>query len=468
VYLLLPEIASSLVATSFRGAKDAMPSPMSTDLSPQPGKQTFSRRTALKLLGAGALLAACAPVTAPSSSGGEAAPSSSPVTIRYAHMNCWDETLCTGQHDLTAEFNKKSSDVQVEAMEWSWSNYLATLTASVSAGESPDVMNVGWGEVVSLGRPYFITLNDYVTDDLKTNIRPASWTSCKLGEDVYGIPVFEQLNELLYYRQDVWDKAGISTEPVSWVDYVATAKQLQEAGITDAWGMQAQGAPIVTRFLETQIQNLSPVFVQDGDKWSHTLNTPEAKESGEFWYSLWRTEKVISQANLQRSSVQLEPLFADGTLGMYYGITQSYFSMAQTYPDIADSIRIAPIMKKKQGATMGGAFSLSIFEQSKTKDQAWSFVEWATSADIMNRYWIPTTRVLPTRTDVDYPEMPAEVLARFQEYQAAQSVFPFIPTWEDIKGRAFTPVLGEMAAEGGVDFESGWAQLISQTEQAMG
>lgn len=429
----------------------------------------LSRRTALKLLGAGAFLAACAPVTAPSSGNGEAAaPSSSPATIHYAHMNCWDETLCNGQHELTAEFNKNHSDAQVEAVEWSWSNYLATLTAAVSAGESPDVMNVGWGEVVSLGRPYFITLNDYITDDLTKNIRPASWTSCKLGDQVYGIPVFEQLNELLYYRTDVWEKAGITQEPVSWTDYVDTAKQLQEAGITDAWGMQAQGAPIVTRFLELQMQNGSPVFVEEGDKWSHTLNTPEGKESGQFWYDLWRTEKVISQANLQRSSTQLEPLFADGTLGMYYGITQSYFSMAQTYPDIADKIRIAPIMTKKQGATMGGAFSLSIFDESQAKDAAWSFVEWATSADIMNRYWIPQTRVLPTRMDVDYPEMPEEVIARFKEYQEAQSVFPFIPTWEDIKGRAFTPVLGQMAAEGGVDFESGWAQLVSQTEEAMG
>src|SRR5688500_11896708 len=108
----------------------------------------LTRRATLKLLSAGAagaFLAACAPVAAPSGDAPVAA--AEPVTVRYAHMNCWDEVLCGGQRDLTTEFNENNADVQVEGVEWSWGNYLATLTASVSAGEAPDVMNVGWGEV---------------------------------------------------------------------------------------------------------------------------------------------------------------------------------------------------------------------------------------------------------------------------------------------------------------------------------
>jgi ABC-type glycerol-3-phosphate transport system substrate-binding protein len=376
--------------------------------------------------------------------------------------------MCTGQKDMLAEFNEANTDVQAEGVEWSWGNYLATLTAAVSAGEAPDVMHVGWGEVVSLGRPYFITIDDYITDDLKTNIREASWTSSRLGDKTYGIPVTEQLNEVLYYRKDVWDNAGISAEPQTWDEFVATAKALQEAGISDAWGMQAQGAPIVTRFLETQFQNGSPVFVEEGDAWVHTLNTPEAIEAGQFWYDIWRTDQVVSQSNLQRSTSDLVPIFAEGNMGMLYDIVQAYFSLRDQYPDMADQIHIAPIMTHKQGATMGGAFALSIFQQADDKDAAWKFVEWATSADIMNRYWVPQAKVLPTRVDVDYPEMPDHILARFQEYQAVQSVFPFIPEWETIKGRVLTPILGQMASEGGLDFETGWQNLIDQTEFVIG
>lgn len=428
----------------------------------------ISRRSFLKIASTAAaatVLARCttapqaetAPTEAPK-------PAAGPVKIRYAHMNCWDEVMCKGQRDLIAEFNAAHPKIQVEPVEWSWSNYLATLTASVTAGEAPDVMNVGWGEVVSLGRPYFISIDSYLDDDLKSNIRPASWMSCKLGDQTFGVPVFEQLNEVLYYREDVWEKAGIAKEPETWEEFVAVAHQLQEAGIDDAWGMQAQGAPIVTRFLETQFQNGSEVFLQEGEKWKHTFDMPEAEEAARFWYSLWRDKKVISQSNLERSTSDLVPVFAEGKMGMLYDIVQAYFTLRQQYPDMADKIRIAPAMRKKTGATMGGAFSLSIFQQSKNKDAAWEFVKWACGADVMNKYWIPTTKVLPTRTDVNYPDMPDHILKRFQEYQAAQRVFPFVPEWEAVKGKVLTPILGEMASDGGVSFESGWKTIKEQTD----
>ena len=427
----------------------------------------ISRRTVLQLMGAGAtgaLVAACAPQTTPQATAAPTSPG--PVKIRYAHMNCWDEGMCNGQKQMITDFNAANPKIQVEAVEWSWGNYLATLQAAVSAGEAPDIMNVGWGEVISLGRPYFITLDSYLDDDLKNNINVASWNSSRFGDQTLGIPVFEQLNEVLYYRSDVWEKAGVTSEPQTWADYLAVAKQLQAAGITDTWGMQASGAPITSRFIETQFQNNSPLFVQNGDKWQHTLDTPESREAGQYWYDLWQGAKVISQSNLQRAGSDLEPVFAEGKMGMLNAITQTYFSLVQAHPELADTIRIAPPAKQKSGATMGGAFALSIFQQSKNKDAAWEFVKWASSAAIGNKIWIPTTKVLPTRKDVSYPQMPDHIQKRFAEYQAVQRIFPLVPQWEEIKGKVLTPGLGQMAS-GAVDFDTGWKNLIDQTNFVM-
>lgn len=430
----------------------------------------LSRRSFLKgiTLGiAGATLAACAPgaITTQTSSTNPtpAANKPGPAKVRYAHMNCWDDTMCKGQRDLVKEFNDSHPNIVVEPVEWSWGNYLATLTASVSAGEAPDIMNVGWGEVVSLGRPYFEPLDSYINDDLKQNINPASWTSSKLNDKTYGIPVFEQLNEVEYFRQDVWDNAGITKEPETWEDYVQVLKTLKDSGISDPWGMQANGAPIVSRFLEIQFQNGSDVFKNDGDKWTHTFNTPEAKEAAKFWYDLWNDFGVIPKGNLQRSTSDLEPLFKEGKVGLLSNITQSYFSMVSTYPDIADQIRVAPVMRNKVGATLGGAFGMSMFLQSKAKQAAWEFIAWATSKDVMQKYWVPTAKVLPTRKDVPLPKMHEQVTTRMAEYQKAQRVFPFFPDWEAVKGKVLTPVLGEMAG-GKVDFETGYQNIIKQIE----
>ena len=430
----------------------------------------ISRRSFLKVLGAGAAgaaLAACAPAptaTVPAQSTSTSAPALGPAKVRFAHMNCWSDSMCKGMQTMVADFNSSHKSIQVEAVEWSWSNYLATLTAAVSAGEAPDVMHVGWGEVVSLGRPYFEPLDSYLTDDLKTNIRDASWTSSRIDGKTLGVPVTEQLNEVHFYLEDVWAKAGISAPPKTWAEYVAAGQKLMSAGVGEAFGVPASGAPIVTWWLEAQFQNNSPVFVKDGDKWKHTLSTPEAIEAGKFWYGMWNDSKVIAQANLQRAgSDVMVPLFVDGKLGLLSAIVQTYFSLVHDHPEIKDRLRVAPVTRQKSPATMGGAFALSMFQQAKDKQAAWEFIQWGTSADVMKRYWVPLAQVLPTRKDVSYPDMTEKVAAGLQEYQQSQKVFPFIPEWEAIKGKVLTPVLGELAS-GGVGFDAGWDTLVKQIE----
>jgi multiple sugar transport system substrate-binding protein len=420
------------------------------------------RRRLLKQVGAvGAAIAAGATGSAAVASAAPIRRAAAPAVVRYAHMNCWDATLCRGQKDLVAEFNATHPNIRAESVEWSWGNYLATMSAAVTAGEAPDVMHVGWGEVVSLGRPYFEPLDAYLTDDLKQNIRPSSWTSSQFDGQTYGIPVTEQLNEVAYYRSDIWQQAGIDGEPTTWEQFTDVAQRLMAAGL-EGDGTQASGAPITARFIELQYQNGSNMFVPiGGGKWAHTLDTPESMEAGRFWHSIWRSG-ILSQSNLQRSSNELEPAFAAGTLGMMHGIVQSYFSMVETYPELADKIRLLPPLRRVNGATVGGAFSLSMFKQARNKDAAAEFISWATTADTMNRFWIPNGHILPTRVDVRYPAMPDYIQQRFGEYQAVQRVFPFVPEWETVKGKVLTPILGDMAT-GAVDFDTGWNTLISQT-----
>jgi ABC-type glycerol-3-phosphate transport system substrate-binding protein len=136
--------------------------------------------------------------------------------------------------------------------------------------------------------------------------------------------------------------------------------------------------------------------------------------------------------------------------------------MVETYPELADKIRLLPPLRRVNGATVGGAFSLSMFKQARNKDAAAEFISWATTADTMNRFWIPNGHILPTRVDVRYPAMPDYIQQRFGEYQAVQRVFPFVPEWETVKGKVLTPILGDMAT-GAVDFDTGWNTLISQT-----
>ncbi|MDQ3411737.1 MAG: extracellular solute-binding protein, partial [Chloroflexota bacterium] len=74
-----------------------------------------------------------------------------PITLRFAHMNSWNAEWAAELDTMVARWNEENPDVQVEVIKWTWETYFATMTAAIGAGEAPDIMNVGWGEVVQFG-----------------------------------------------------------------------------------------------------------------------------------------------------------------------------------------------------------------------------------------------------------------------------------------------------------------------------
>src|SRR5689334_16382873 len=100
------------------------------------------------------------------------------VKLKFAHMNSWNAEWDADLDTMVSDWNAANADIQVEVIKWTWDTYFATMTAAIGADEAPDVMNVGWGEVVELGRPHFLDLTPMLTDEIKAGFNPSSFTSC--------------------------------------------------------------------------------------------------------------------------------------------------------------------------------------------------------------------------------------------------------------------------------------------------
>src|SRR5688572_24000657 len=90
-----------------------------------------------------------------------------PITLRFAHMNSWNAEWAGELDAMVAEWNAANPDIQVEVIKWTWDTYFATMTAAIGAGEAPDIMNVGWGEVVQFGRLHFLDLAPMLTEEAR-------------------------------------------------------------------------------------------------------------------------------------------------------------------------------------------------------------------------------------------------------------------------------------------------------------
>jgi ABC-type glycerol-3-phosphate transport system substrate-binding protein len=390
-----------------------------------------------------------------------------PITLRFAHMNSWNAEWAAELDAMVAEWNAANPDVQVEVIKWTWDTYFATMTAAIGAGEAPDIMNVGWGEVVQFGRLHFLDLAPMLTEEARAGFYDYSFKSCTYGDAVYGLPVFEQMNQVLYYRADFAEEAGVTFEgdTLSWDDMVAAAQAMmteERSGL----GVNGMGRGIVEPFAPYQYQNDSMMVVEDGDTLTSTFGTEESAAAAQFFIDLWGEDGIVNPNNLGKGYTELVNDFGLGSVAMFHGITQNYFAIGQLYPDVADLIRIAPPQAAQRPATIGGAFSMSIFKYTPAPEEAYRFIEWTTNNENLEKYWLPLGNVLSTRPDVPSPNMSEEIAAAFLRYQEVQEVFPFATQWEEIRERVLAPRLAQ-AAGGQRPFDEVWPEIQEETEQAL-
>lgn len=390
-----------------------------------------------------------------------------PITLRFAHMNSWNAEWAAELDTMVGEWNAANPDVQVEVIKWTWDTYFATMTAAIGAGEAPDIMNVGWGEVVQFGRLHFLDVAPMLTEEARAGFNETSFKSCTFGDEIYGLPVFEQMNQVLYYRADFAEEAGVTFEgdTLSWDDMVAAAQAMMTEG-RSGLGVNGMGRGIVEPFAPYQYQNGSPMVAQEGDAFVSTFDTEESAEAAQFFIDLWTKHGVVNPNNLGKGYTELVNDFGLGSVAMFHGITQNYFAIGQLYPDVADLIRIAPPQTAQRSATIGGAFSMSIFKYTEAPEEAYRFVEWATSSENLANYWLPLGNVLSTRPDVPSPGLPDDIAAAFMRYQEVQEVFPFATEWEEIRERVLAPRLAQ-AAGGQRPLDEVWPEIQEETVETL-
>jgi multiple sugar transport system substrate-binding protein len=389
------------------------------------------------------------------------------VKLKFAHMNSWNAEWDKDLDKMVADWNEANPDIQVEVIKWTWDTYFATLTSAIGAGESPDVMNVGWGEVVELGRPHFLDLATMIGDDVKKQFYDTSFRSCTYEDKIYGLPVFEQMNTLLYYRTDLAEEAGVTfdEDTITW-EQLTDAAKAQTTKDRFGLGMGGNGRGIVEPFTPSQYQNNSPMVEHQDGKWVPTFDTDASREAGQFFVDLWTGSKVINPNNLGKGTTDLVNDLGLGTVAMYFGITQNYFALTSQYPDLADKIKIAPPQTRATTSTIGGAFSMSVFKYTKAPEQALKFVEYTTSKEAMEKYWLPKGQVLSPRPDVPSPGMPDDIAARMRQYQDVQAVFPFATQWETVREKVLSPRLAQLAS-GQSKFDSAWKEIQEQAEMVL-
>jgi sorbitol/mannitol transport system substrate-binding protein len=335
-----------------------------------------------RTLAAAGCAAALLAVGACSSGGTSAGSNSNSGTITVAVVS---NPLITGQMIplTTSNFEKQYPGIKVKYATYTEGDLRAAIEKDVSTHsnsfnvimigpyEAPLFAKNGW--LADLSTQYIAKDSSYDASDLL----PPIAKSLSYKGDLYAVPFYGE-SSMLYYRKDLFTKAGLTMPAHPTWDQVATlAAKLNQPGKVAGIclrGLAGWGDNMAS--LDTVVNTFGGEWFNE--KWQPQLTSPAFEAATNFYVNLIRKDGESGASN--DSFNQLLTLYGQGKCAMWYDSTVAATSIATTYPSIFANTgyAFAPVDKTASSGWLW-TWSLGIPQGTANSGAAWKFVSWATS-----------------------------------------------------------------------------------------
>ncbi len=212
----------------------------------------------------------------------------------------------------TFEKEHPGSTLTIEQQEWEGLVERLT-TALTSADQTPDVVEVG-----NTQAPTFTTVGAFsdLTEDLDAlggdDLLPGFVEGATIDGKTYAVPYYAG-STYVFYRKDLFQKAGIEGVPEDMASFVDAAKKLKaESGKADFSGYWLPGKD--WRDGAALVWDAGGEFAEpDGDSWQATLSSPESIKGLQAFQDLYET---ASGAPADANEADPVTPFCAGKIGM--------------------------------------------------------------------------------------------------------------------------------------------------------
>jgi multiple sugar transport system substrate-binding protein len=431
----------------------------------------LSRRDFLKLGGAG-LAGAALLGTAGCGGGGESG--SNDVILSFGE----DSTGTLPK--LIEQFNKQSKDFKItyRQMPVDTGQYFDKLRTELQAGGGD--IDVILGDVIwpaqLAANGWVLDLTDRFTD--ADEFLPGPMQAATYEGKVYAVPWYTDAG-LLYYRQDLLEKAGYSGPPATWDELKEMADKVkQDEGIPN--GFVFQGAEYeggVCNGLE-YIRTHGGDVLDPADPSKVIIDSPESAAGLATWRSMVESG-AAPQAVLQYKEDESHASFLNGEAVFIRNWPYLYaLPGTSDYPKVKpEQVGITPIPVDEEGgqssSTLGG-WNFLINAASDKQEQGWEFIKFMTAPEQLIFNATQGSK-LPTRESLyEEPEVTDNVpVARLGKEAIIQNstARPVTPFYSDISlelAAGFNSTLaGDTPPEEAVRSLQGEIQsIVDQGEQA--
>ena len=230
---------------------------------------------------------------------------------------------------------------------------------------------------------YFAEITDQVNgagdwnwDDFQSG--PVGLTTYE--DQIVGVPMITE-SEMLYYRTDLLADAGLEV-PTTMAELEEAARTIKEenegtAGIV----MRSQASAAVTQF--------SGFLYSFGGDWvddqgNSAIASPEAQEAYAYYGRLLH-DYGPDQISTDMSWPESAAIFAQGDAGFWIDASSLYENVYNPEnSQVGDQVGFAPFPEGPAGSQPYNvaAWALGINSASENQQNAWEFIQWATSPEL--------------------------------------------------------------------------------------
>ncbi|MGQ9798190.1 MAG: sugar ABC transporter substrate-binding protein [Ignavibacterium sp.] len=353
------------------------------------------------------------------------------VVIKFWAMGSEAERITK----IIPEFEKKYPNIKVKVQQIPWTAAQEKLITAFASDNTPDVCQLG-----NTWIPQFAALNAII--DLSEFIAKSKiikpeyffsgvWETNIIDNKIYGIPWYVD-TRLMFYRKDVFQKAGFNEPPKNWKELYQLCKKIKD--LND----DKEKYPI---FIPTNEWNTFIIFgLQAGAellKENNTLGNFSSKEFKESFDFLIKFHKE-----------KLTPLGMMQVTNVYQAMAEEYISIYFSGPwnipefkkwmigNLSDKWATAPMPGYKNeypGLSLAGGSSLVIFKNSKYKNEVWKLIEFLSEPEMQLKVY-KLTNNLPSVINAWKDSSLSEDIYMKAFYLQLQNVVPTpkIPEWEQI------------------------------------
>ncbi|MFD9544284.1 ABC transporter substrate-binding protein [Streptomyces sp. NPDC060022] len=300
------------------------------------------------------------------------------------HIVFWDENggvRTAVWKEIIADFEKANPGLDVEYVGLASTEAQSKYDTAIQGGGLPDVGGVGAAMVAGIAAQDALeplderfgksSLSGKLNEAMIENVKAAG------GRDaMYTVPI-SATNGVLYYRTDLFKKAGLG-EPGTWDEFYEAAAKLTDKK-KNVFGYTIRGGPgSIAQALDAMYgqSGIDSFWDTAGEK--TTVDDPKNVAALEKYVGLYK--KATPEADLNSDFTKMVAQFDSGDIGMLNHNLGSYQDHVSTLG--ADKFRGIPQPELADGTRVmvsNPVSGLGLFKSSENKAAAWKFIEYAAS-----------------------------------------------------------------------------------------